>query len=80
MNGFKEIKLQKVFYFETFPLFVICLLCETLVLNIVHVYISMFVLRKAKDSSGQDVWLTNSTYWELRKNPGFANLDNVTLW
>ncbi|XP_023805461.1 oxysterol-binding protein-related protein 7 isoform X2 [Oryzias latipes] len=36
--------------------------------------------KKAKDSSGQDVWLTNSTYWELRKNPGFANLDNVTLW
>uniref|UniRef100_A0A3P9IJR5 Oxysterol-binding protein n=1 Tax=Oryzias latipes TaxID=8090 RepID=A0A3P9IJR5_ORYLA len=36
--------------------------------------------KKAKDSSGQDVWLTNSSYWELRKNPGFANLDNVTLW
>uniref|UniRef100_A0A8C7XV50 Oxysterol-binding protein n=1 Tax=Oryzias sinensis TaxID=183150 RepID=A0A8C7XV50_9TELE len=36
--------------------------------------------KKAKDSSGQDVWLTNSTYWELRKNPGFANLDNVYLW
>ncbi|RVE59910.1 hypothetical protein OJAV_G00193580 [Oryzias javanicus] len=36
--------------------------------------------KKAKDSSGQDVWLTNGTYWELRENPGFANLDNVTLW
>ncbi|XP_024140149.1 oxysterol-binding protein-related protein 7 [Oryzias melastigma] len=36
--------------------------------------------KKAKDSSGQDVWLTNGMYWELRENPGFANLDNVTLW
>ncbi|MEQ2297096.1 Oxysterol-binding protein [Ameca splendens] len=36
--------------------------------------------KKAKDSCGRDVWLTNGTYWELRNNPGFSNLENVTLW
>nr|XP_046233211.1 oxysterol-binding protein-related protein 7 [Scatophagus argus] len=36
--------------------------------------------KKAKDSCGRDVWLTNSTYWKLRENPGFANLENVILW
>ncbi|XP_037547176.1 oxysterol-binding protein-related protein 7 [Nematolebias whitei] len=36
--------------------------------------------KKAKDSSGRDVWLTTGTYWDLRENPGFANLDNLTLW
>ncbi|KAM6897474.1 LOW QUALITY PROTEIN: oxysterol-binding protein-related protein 7 [Xenentodon cancila] len=36
--------------------------------------------KKSKDSSGQDVWLTNGTYWKLRENPGFANLNNCILW
>ncbi|KAI3364925.1 hypothetical protein L3Q82_001105 [Scortum barcoo] len=36
--------------------------------------------KKAKDSCGRDVWLTNDTYWKLRENPGFANLENITLW
>nr|XP_057924415.1 oxysterol-binding protein-related protein 7 isoform X2 [Doryrhamphus excisus] len=36
--------------------------------------------RKAKDSCGRDVWLTNGTYWKLRKDPGFANMACVTLW
>ncbi|XP_017291983.1 oxysterol-binding protein-related protein 7 isoform X2 [Kryptolebias marmoratus] len=36
--------------------------------------------KKAKDSSGRDVWLTTGTYWDLRENPGFASLDNLTLW
>uniref|UniRef100_A0A8C6NTV9 Oxysterol-binding protein n=1 Tax=Nothobranchius furzeri TaxID=105023 RepID=A0A8C6NTV9_NOTFU len=36
--------------------------------------------RKAKDSSGRDVWLNTGTYWELRQNPGFAKLENITLW
>ncbi|KAG7227741.1 hypothetical protein INR49_029506 [Caranx melampygus] len=36
--------------------------------------------KKAKDSCGRDVWLTNGTYWKLRENPGFAKLENVTLW
>uniref|UniRef100_A0A669DHY1 Oxysterol-binding protein n=1 Tax=Oreochromis niloticus TaxID=8128 RepID=A0A669DHY1_ORENI len=36
--------------------------------------------KRSKDSSGRDVWLTNGTYWKLRENPGFANLENLTLW
>ncbi|KAM9773444.1 oxysterol-binding protein-related protein 7 isoform 1-T2 [Syngnathus typhle] len=36
--------------------------------------------KKAKDSCGRDVWLTNETYWKLREDPGFAKLPCVTLW
>ncbi|CAG5903578.1 unnamed protein product, partial [Menidia menidia] len=36
--------------------------------------------KKAKDSCGRDVWLTNRTYWELREKPGFAHVNNLTLW
>uniref|UniRef100_A0A671WZA8 Oxysterol-binding protein n=1 Tax=Sparus aurata TaxID=8175 RepID=A0A671WZA8_SPAAU len=36
--------------------------------------------KKAKDSCGRDVWLTNETYWKLRENPGFANTENIILW
>ncbi|XP_029933231.1 oxysterol-binding protein-related protein 7 isoform X4 [Myripristis murdjan] len=36
--------------------------------------------KKAKDSCGRDVWLTNGTYWKLRENPGFANIENMALW
>ncbi|XP_070847353.1 oxysterol-binding protein-related protein 7 [Chaetodon trifascialis] len=36
--------------------------------------------KKAKDSCGRDVWLTNETYWKLRENPGFANIENTILW
>uniref|UniRef100_A0A4W5PPG9 Oxysterol-binding protein n=1 Tax=Hucho hucho TaxID=62062 RepID=A0A4W5PPG9_9TELE len=36
--------------------------------------------KKAMDSSGRDVWLTNGTYWKVRENPGFANTNNLELW
>ncbi|XP_029954564.1 oxysterol-binding protein-related protein 7 isoform X2 [Salarias fasciatus] len=36
--------------------------------------------KKAKDSCGRDVWLSNDTYWKLRENPGFASVENLTLW
>lgn len=42
--------------------------------------IFFFFFRKAKDSCGRDVWLTNETYWKLRDNPGFANIENITVW
>uniref|UniRef100_A0A3Q4HTQ3 Oxysterol-binding protein n=1 Tax=Neolamprologus brichardi TaxID=32507 RepID=A0A3Q4HTQ3_NEOBR len=32
--------------------------------------------RKAQD----DTWVSNNTYWELRKEPGFAHVDFPTLW
>uniref|UniRef100_A0A3P8NMD0 Oxysterol-binding protein n=1 Tax=Astatotilapia calliptera TaxID=8154 RepID=A0A3P8NMD0_ASTCA len=27
-----------------------------------------------------DTWVSNNTYWELRKDPGFAHVDFPTLW
>uniref|UniRef100_A0A672ZCF5 Oxysterol-binding protein n=1 Tax=Sphaeramia orbicularis TaxID=375764 RepID=A0A672ZCF5_9TELE len=32
--------------------------------------------RKSKD----DTWVTNNTYWELRKDPGFTHIDFPMLW
>uniref|UniRef100_A0A1A8Q132 Oxysterol-binding protein n=1 Tax=Nothobranchius pienaari TaxID=704102 RepID=A0A1A8Q132_9TELE len=30
--------------------------------------------------SKEDDWVSNHTYWELRKDPGFAHVDFPTLW
>ncbi|KAG7236386.1 hypothetical protein INR49_001021 [Caranx melampygus] len=35
--------------------------------------------RKAVDEAGREVWLYNGTYWRLRKDPGFANTQNLDL-
>lgn len=32
--------------------------------------------RKSKD----DTWVSNNTYWELRKDPDFSHIDFPTLW
>ncbi|RXN33394.1 oxysterol-binding -related 3-like isoform X1 [Labeo rohita] len=32
--------------------------------------------QKSKD----DTWVSNNTYWDLRKDPGFSNLDCPVLW
>ncbi|XP_039662892.1 oxysterol-binding protein-related protein 3 isoform X3 [Perca fluviatilis] len=32
--------------------------------------------RRSKD----DTWVSNNTYWELRKDPGFTQIDFPTLW
>lgn len=37
-------------------------------------------LRKDLDQAGKEVWLYNGTYWQLRKDPGFTNTDNLHLW
>uniref|UniRef100_A0A8C8JRE9 Oxysterol-binding protein n=1 Tax=Oncorhynchus tshawytscha TaxID=74940 RepID=A0A8C8JRE9_ONCTS len=29
---------------------------------------------------GRERWVTNNTYWELRKSPGFINMENPNLW
>lgn len=39
-----------------------------------------YSLRKDLDQAGKEVWLYNGTYWQLRKDPGFANTDNLHLW
>ncbi|XP_042249112.1 oxysterol-binding protein-related protein 7-like isoform X1 [Thunnus thynnus] len=36
--------------------------------------------RKALDEAGREVWLYNGTYWQLRKEPGFAKTENLDLW
>ncbi|XP_075442916.1 oxysterol-binding protein-related protein 3 isoform X3 [Ascaphus truei] len=30
--------------------------------------------------SSNDSWVTNGTYWQLRKDPGFAKMDSPVLW
>ncbi|KAK1795254.1 hypothetical protein P4O66_010428, partial [Electrophorus voltai] len=30
--------------------------------------------------STDDTWISNNTYWDLRKDPGFSNLDFPVLW
>ncbi|XP_064419729.1 oxysterol-binding protein-related protein 6 isoform X2 [Latimeria chalumnae] len=35
---------------------------------------------KVVDGNQREVWVTNDTYWELRKDPGFSKLENPTLW
>jgi len=45
----------------------------------IHVVKAIFCFitnRKSKD----DTWVSNNTYWDLRKDPGFANLDCPVLW
>ncbi|XP_056257068.1 oxysterol-binding protein-related protein 7-like isoform X2 [Seriola aureovittata] len=36
--------------------------------------------RKAVDEAGREVWLYNGTYWKLRKDPGFSNIQNLELY
>ncbi|KAA8585702.1 hypothetical protein FQN60_004396 [Etheostoma spectabile] len=36
--------------------------------------------RKSADEAGREVWLSNKTYWKLRKDPGFAKTENLDLW
>lgn len=32
------------------------------------------------DSNQRERWVSNNTYWELRKDPGFLKLENPQLW
>ncbi|XP_066554939.1 oxysterol-binding protein-related protein 7 isoform X2 [Amia ocellicauda] len=36
--------------------------------------------RKMVDATGKETWFTNGTYWKVRKEPGFAQMDNPQLW
>lgn len=37
--------------------------------------------KKVVDANHRERWVSNNTYWELRKNPGFINMEStVTLW
>ncbi|CAI5790185.1 Oxysterol-binding protein [Podarcis lilfordi] len=36
--------------------------------------------RRQVDANGKESWLTNSSYWKLRAEPGFSNMDSAVLW
>ncbi|TRY88837.1 hypothetical protein DNTS_016927 [Danionella cerebrum] len=36
--------------------------------------------RKELDADLRERWVTNGSYWELRKDPGFLRLENPQLW
>ncbi|KAM7386175.1 hypothetical protein PAMA_009016 [Pampus argenteus] len=36
--------------------------------------------KKALDEAGREMWLYNETYWQVRKEPGFTNTENLDLW
>ncbi|XP_019945792.1 oxysterol-binding protein-related protein 6 isoform X2 [Paralichthys olivaceus] len=37
--------------------------------------------KKVVDANHRERWVSNNTYWELRKNPGFINMEStVNLW
>ncbi|XP_035762631.1 oxysterol-binding protein-related protein 6 isoform X1 [Neolamprologus brichardi] len=37
--------------------------------------------KKVVDANHRERWVSNNMYWELRKNPGFINMEStVTLW
>ena len=44
--------------------------------TLTHLWHFLCLLRKSKD----DTWVSNNTYWELRKDLGFAHIDFPTLW
>uniref|UniRef100_A0A672RET8 Oxysterol-binding protein n=1 Tax=Sinocyclocheilus grahami TaxID=75366 RepID=A0A672RET8_SINGR len=36
--------------------------------------------KSVMDSNQRERWVSNNTYWELRKDPGFLKLENPELW
>ncbi|XP_036400876.1 oxysterol-binding protein-related protein 6-like isoform X1 [Megalops cyprinoides] len=36
--------------------------------------------KKVVDGNQRERWVSNNTYWELRKSPGFSKLENPQLW
>lgn len=36
--------------------------------------------RKVIDANQREAWVTNDTYWELRKDPGFSKVEIPILW
>ncbi|CAJ0942332.1 unnamed protein product [Ranitomeya imitator] len=36
--------------------------------------------RKVIDSHNKEFWVSNDTYWEIRKDPGFSKVELPILW
>ncbi|KAM9805145.1 oxysterol-binding protein-related protein 6 [Neosynchiropus ocellatus] len=46
-----------------------------------HVRQEPCFFKKVVDANHRERWVSNTTYWELRKNPGFINMEAaVSLW
>lgn len=48
-------------------------------LTAAHWLLSSFLICVCRKTS-EDTWVSNNTYWELRKDPGFSQLDFPILW
>ncbi|XP_025907816.1 oxysterol-binding protein-related protein 6 isoform X3 [Nothoprocta perdicaria] len=42
-------------------------------------YVPKF-FKKVMDANQREAWVTNDTYWELRKDPGFSKVEIPILW
>ncbi|KAK2526072.1 hypothetical protein Q9233_008705 [Columba guinea] len=42
-------------------------------------YVPKF-FKKVIDANQREAWVTNDTYWELRKDPGFSKVEIPILW
>ncbi|XP_070587935.1 oxysterol-binding protein-related protein 6 isoform X1 [Erythrolamprus reginae] len=36
--------------------------------------------KKFIEANQREAWVSNDTYWELRKDPGFSKIETLTLW
>ncbi|XP_063069434.1 oxysterol-binding protein-related protein 6 isoform X3 [Engraulis encrasicolus] len=36
--------------------------------------------KKVVDANQRERWVSNNTYWEVRKDPGFIKMENLELW
>ncbi|XP_008116421.1 oxysterol-binding protein-related protein 6 isoform X4 [Anolis carolinensis] len=36
--------------------------------------------KKVIDANQREAWVSNDTYWELRKDPGFSKIETLKLW
>ncbi|XP_077010402.1 oxysterol-binding protein-related protein 6 isoform X7 [Tamandua tetradactyla] len=36
--------------------------------------------KKVIDANQREAWVSNDTYWEMRKDPGFSKVDSPVLW
>ncbi|XP_053554477.1 oxysterol-binding protein-related protein 6 isoform X1 [Bombina bombina] len=45
-----------------------------------HVEYTPKYFRKIIDAHQKETWVSNDTYWELRKDPGFSKVDLPVLW
>ncbi|KAM4698575.1 oxysterol-binding protein-related protein 6 isoform 3-T3 [Rhinophrynus dorsalis] len=45
-----------------------------------HIEYTPKYFRKVVDAHHKEMWISNDTYWELRKDPGFSKVDLPVLW